>query len=677
MEVMAEGLPAPSGRFSLETELSPQGDQPEAIKELVERLRKGERYVTLLGVTGSGKTFTMAHVVQQLQRPTLVISPNKTLAAQLVSEFRALFPKNAVEYFVSYYDYYQPEAYVPQIDLYVEKDASVNEEIDKLRHRATQALLTRRDVIIVASVSCIYGLGSPLDYRSHVVTLRAGETRGRQELIGALVRMKYTRNDMELKRGRFRVRGGTIDLMGAGETMHRVVLEGSRVASIVELDRTTQEEIREVNELVVFPATHFLTIDEHKEEILRQINDEKVKRVAELRREEKIVEAQRLQSRTEYDIEMIRETGYCSGIENYSRFFSGRSPGEPPYTLLDFFPDDALVFLDESHVSVPQLSGMYKGDKARKDNLVDFGWRLPSCRDNRPLKFPEFLAHVRQVTFVSATPGPFEKKVSRGVVEQIIRPTGLVDPEVIVRPTKGHIADLIEELKTVIAREDRALVTTLTKATAEELSNYLANMGFKVRYLHSDVETLKRVEILRDLRLGRFDVLVGINLLREGLDLPEVSLVAILDADKEGYLRSETSLIQTSGRASRNVLGRVILYADQVTGSMRRAIAEMKRRREAQVEFNQAHGIQPATIRKEVRSLLGESEAAASGDLSVEGLGKRWKDRLPLLLANLEEEMRLAAERLDFEEAARIRDRIRQLEADLPVKARPSAARGH
>ncbi len=629
-------------------------------------------------MTGSGKTFTMAEVIAEVQRPTLVVSPNKTLAAQLVSEFRALFPHNAVEYFVSYYDYYQPEAYVPQIDLYIEKDASINEEIDKLRHRATQALLTRRDVLVVASVSCIYGLGSPLDYRAKVLTLRAGETRGRQELIGELVGMKYARNDLELKRGRFRVRGGTIDLMDAGESIHRLALEGSRIVSILELDPVTKEETHEVRELVVFPATHFLTIDEHREEILRQIEQEKVRRVADLLRQEKVAEAQRLKGRTEYDLEMIRETGYCSGIENYARYFSGRKPGEPPYTLLDFFPKDLLVFVDESHVTVPQLSGMFKGDRSRKDNLVEFGWRLPSCRDNRPLKLPEFLAHVPQLVFVSATPAAFERRISGTMVEQIIRPTGLVDPEVVVRPTKGHIADLVEELRRVTERGERALVTTLTKAGAEDLSNYLANLGLKVRYLHSEVETLKRIEILRDLRLGRFDVLVGINLLREGLDLPEVTLVAILDADKEGYLRSETSLIQTAGRASRNVLGRVILYADQVTGSMARAIAEMNRRREAQIAFNQRHGITPATIRKEVRSLLAPETEAVSGELSTSGLGKYWKDRLPLLLANLEEEMRLAAERLDFEEAARIRDRIHRLEQELPALAQPARrGRGH
>ncbi len=652
-----------SGRFQLVTELSPQGDQPAAIEEIVRRVERGDKCTTLLGVTGSGKTFTMAHTVARLQRPALVVSPNKTLAAQLVSEFRALFPENAVEYFVSYYDYYQPEAYVPQIDLYVEKDASINEEIDRLRHRATQALLTRRDVIIVASVSCIYGLGSPEDYRSHVVEVAQGQERSRQELLADLVRMKYERNDLELKRGRFRARGGTVDVMGAGESIHRIQFDGDRVEAIVELDPTTQEELREVERLTIFPATHFLTVDERLESILREIQQEKEARVAELLRKEKIVEAQRLKGRVEYDLEMLRETGYCSGVENYARYFSGRKPGEAPYTLLDFFPEDALVFLDESHVTIPQLQGMFKGDRARKDNLVEFGWRLPSCRDNRPLTFPEFLARVRQLVFVSATPGPFERKMSKGLVQQVIRPTGLVDPPVEVRPLKGHIADLLGELRATLARGDRALVTTLTKRTAEDLSTYLADKGLKVRYLHSDVETLKRVEILRDLRLGRFDVLVGINLLREGLDLPEVSLVAILDADKEGYLRSETSLIQTAGRASRNVEGKVILYADRVTGSMQRALGEMKRRREAQLAFNAEHGIVPSTIRKEVRSLLAEGEEAPSGELSVEGLGKRWKERLPLLLANLEEEMRLAAERLDFEEAARIRDRLRAVEA--------------
>jgi excinuclease ABC subunit B len=668
------GLP---GRFELETDLAPQGDQPAAIDELVQRVGAGEKFVTLLGVTGSGKTFTMAHAIARLQRPTLVVSPNKTLAAQLVSEFRALFPRNAVEYFVSYYDYYQPEAYVPQIDLYIEKDASINEEIDRLRHRATQALLTRRDALIVASVSCIYGLGSPEDYRSSVVALRVGQEISRQSLLAQLVHMKYARNDLELKRGRFRVRGGTIDVMGAGETVHRILLEGSTIGAIVELEPVTMDERRELSELLIFPATHFLTVDDRLRGILAEIEKERDHRVAELERQEKIVEAQRLRGRVNYDLEMIRETGYCSGIENYARYFSGRKPGEPPYTLLDFFPDDFLAFLDESHVGVPQLQGMYKGDRSRKDNLVEFGWRLPSCRDNRPLKFPEFLEHVPQMVFVSATPGPFERKYSKGIVEQIIRPTGLVDPPIEVRPLKGHIDDLIGELHACVDRGDRALVTTLTKATSEELSNYLANVGFKVRYLHSEVETLKRVEILRDLRLGRFDVLVGINLLREGLDLPEVSFVAVLDADKEGYLRSETSIIQTAGRASRNSSGRVVLYADRITGSMQRAIAEMARRRTAQIEYNAAHHIVPESVRKEVRSLLAPEEEAPSGNLSAEGLGPRWKDRLPLLLANLEEEMRLAAERLEFEEAARIRDRIRELKrsAEGPAPPRRSLAR--
>ena len=665
-----------TGRFEIETELVPQGDQPKAIAEVVERLQRDEKYVTLLGVTGSGKTFTMAHVVAQLQRPTIVISPNKTLAAQLVSEFRALFPRNAVEYFVSYYDYYQPEAYVPQTDLYVEKDASINEEIEKLRHRATQALMTRRDVIIVASVSCIYGLGSPEDYSANVVRVRRDEELGRRALISQLIRMRYQRNDVELKRGRFRVRGGTLDLLGAGDTLHRILFDGDRVESITELDKVTQEELREVEEIVVFPATHFLSADERLEAILAEINAEKEARVAEFVAQEKIVEAQRLRGRTDYDLEMIRATGYCGGIENYARYFAGRKPGEPPFTLLDFFPEDYLVFVDESHVTIPQLEGMYKGDRSRKDNLVDFGWRLPSARDNRPLKFPEFLGKVPQAVFVSATPGPFERKVSKGVVEQIIRPTGLVDPEIEVRPLHGHIENLVVELRAVVARGDRALVTTLTKSTSEELASYLAELGFKVRYLHSDVETLKRVEILRDLRLGEFDILVGINLLREGLDLPEVSLVAILDADKEGYLRSETSLIQTAGRASRNVLGRVVLYADRVTGSMHRAIAEMNRRRETQVAYNREHGIVPESIRKEVRSLLEPGAEAASGELSTSRLGPKWQQRLPLLLANLEEEMRLAAERLDFEEAARIRDRIRDLERQLKVAISAHAGRG-
>jgi excinuclease ABC subunit B len=678
--VPSPAVPAPSsplpGRFELVTEMTPQGDQPQAIDQLTRRIAGGEKFVTLLGVTGSGKTFTMAQVVERLQRPTLVVSPNKTLAAQLVSEFRALFPNNAVEYFVSYYDYYQPEAYVPQIDLFVEKDAQINEEIDRLRHRATQALLTRRDVLIVASVSCIYGLGSPEDYRASVVSLRVGQELRRQELVEQLVRMKYSRNDVELRRGRFRVRGGTIDVMGAGETIHRLVLEGSTLGAIAELDPVTKEERRELSELMIFPATHFLTIDERLRKVLSEIELERDARVAELKAEEKIVEAQRLRGRVDYDLEMLRETGYCSGIENYARYFSGRRPGEPPYTLLDFFPEDFLVFLDESHVAVPQLQGMYKGDRSRKDNLVDFGWRLPSCRDNRPLKFPEFLARIPQGVFVSATPGPFERNASHGLVEQIIRPTGLVDPPVEVRPLEGHIADLVRELRACVERGERALVTTLTKRTSEDLADHLVRLGLKVRYLHSEVETLKRVEILRDLRLGRFDVLVGINLLREGLDLPEVSFVAILDADKEGYLRSETSIVQTAGRASRNVSGRVVLYADRTTGSMHRAIAEMARRRSAQLDYNAEHGIVPESVRKEVRSLLAP-EADTDEGVPAELVGPKAKARLALVITNLEEEMRIAAERLDFEEAARIRDRLRELrhagEAGSP-RGRPRAA---
>ena len=607
--------PAPRlpGQFQLETDMVPQGDQPQAIDGVVRRIADGEKYVTLLGVTGSGKTFTMAHTVQRLQRPTLVVSPNKTLAAQLVSEFRALFPNSAVEYFVSYFDYYQPEAYVPQIDLYIEKDSSVNEEIDRLRHRATQALLTRRDVIVVASVSCIYGLGSPEDYRSSVVELRVGQTVTRQALLEQLIHMKYQRNDVELKRGRFTVRGGTVDVMGAGETVHRIVLDGKTVAAIAELDPVTREEKRDLDQLSVFPATHFLTVDDRLREILPLIETERDARVKELLKAEKIVEAQRLKGRVDYDLEMLRETGYCTGVENYARYFAGRKAGEPPYTLIDFFPQDMLVFLDESHVTVPQMMGMYKGDRSRKDNLVEFGWRLPSCRDNRPLTFPEFLARVPQAVFVSATPGPFERKVSKGVVEQIIRPTGLVDPPIEVRPLKGHIEDLVKELRACVAAGDRALVTTLTKKTSEELSNYLTRLGLRVRYLHSEVETLKRVEVLRDLRIGEFDILVGINLLREGLDLPEVSFVAILDADKEGYLRSETSIVQTAGRASRNERGRVVLYADRVTGSMARAMGEMTRRRTVQLEYNRANGIVPESVQKEVRSLLAPTDGVDNG----------------------------------------------------------------
>ncbi|MHB8352787.1 MAG: excinuclease ABC subunit UvrB, partial [Thermoplasmata archaeon] len=626
--------------FRLETELTPQGDQPKAIGELVRRLRSGDRYLTLLGVTGSGKTFTMAQVIQELQRPALIVSPNKTLAAQLVGEFRALFPHNAVEYFVSYYDYYQPEAYVPQIDLYIEKDSSINEEIDKLRHRTTQALLTRRDVIVVASVSCIYGLGSPADYQRGVIEVARGAPLGRQELLRRLVAAHYKRNDTELARGSFSARGGTVDVMGSGETIHRIRLEGESVLELSELDPVSREEVRTIERVAIFPATHFMTVAEGREEVLRAIDRDKTVRSTELAAQGHPIESARIRSRTDYDLEMIRETGYCSGIENYSRYFSGRRPGEPPFTLLDFFPRDHLTFVDESHVTLPQLQGMYRGDLSRKDNLVEFGWRLPSCRDNRPLTFPEFLGRIPTAVFVSATPGPFERGHSAAVIEQVIRPTGLVDPEIDVRPLSGHIADLVGEIRTVIARGERALVTTLTKRTAEDLSNHLARLGLKVRYLHSDIETLKRVEILRDLRLGRFDVLVGINLLREGLDLPEVSLVAVLDADKEGYLRSESALIQTVGRASRNIRGQAILYADRVTGSMERALSEMRRRRAIQVAYNTEHGIVPETVRKAVRALLSEEGSGDPEELSEAQLGPKWKQRMPLLLANLEEEMR-------------------------------------
>ncbi|HEV2449793.1 MAG TPA: excinuclease ABC subunit UvrB [Thermoplasmata archaeon] len=643
-------------RFELDTDLVPQGDQPKAIGEILQRFTHDERYVTLLGVTGSGKTFSVAHAVASLNRPTLVISPNKTLAAQLVAEFRALFPRNAVEYFVSYYDYYQPEAYVPQIDLYVEKDAQVNEEIERLRHRATQALLSRRDVLVVASVSCIFGLGSPEEYRAGVVEVEVGAKLNRQELLRKLVSTRYRRNETTLERGTFQAHGSTVDIMDPNDQAFRLVLEGDSVAEIHELDPVTRDERRALPRVLVFPATHFLTDRERQEVILGQIKAEKESTVAEFTRQNKLVEAQRLNSRTDYDIEMIRETGFCSGIENYSRYFTGRAEGEPPYTLLDFFPKDSLVVIDESHVTIPQLNGMYRGDRSRKDTLVDFGWRLPSCRDNRPLRFAEFLQRAPRLLFVSATPGPFELKSSTGVVEQIIRPTGLVDPPVEMRPIPGHIPDLVTELRAVVERGERALVITLTKRTSEDLANHLSGLGFKVRYLHSEVETIKRIEVLRDLRLGVFDVLVGINLLREGLDLPEVSLVAILDADKEGYLRSATSLIQTAGRASRNLQGKVIFYADRETGSMQRARAEMSRRRELQIAYNTEHGIQPETIRKAVRSILseGDEDSAAAGEVS--------ERKLPVLLANLEEEMRLAAERLEFEEAARIRDRLRAVE---------------
>lgn len=644
------------GPLALRSQFSPSGDQPRAIEGLIDAFNGGGERLTLLGVTGSGKTFTVANVIERLRMPTLVISHNKTLAAQLASEYRQFFPENAVEYFVSYYDYYQPEAYVPQKDLYIEKDASINEEIDRLRHRATQALMTRKDVIIVASVSCIFGLGSPEEYLRNSMTLSLGQEMPRKDLLSRLVEMQYERGE-GLKRGEFRVRGSTVELSSIDETVMRIIMSDDMIEGIELIHPATGDAVQEMEKVIVFPATHYNLPSDRIEEILGKIEADMKARVEWFRKGGKYLEAQRLEQRTRYDLEMIRETGYCNGIENYSRYFDGRRPGEPPYTLLDFFPEEYLMVIDESHVTVPQLRGMYNGDRSRKETLVEFGFRLPAAVDNRPLKFSELEKRLSKVLFTSATPGPYEKEVSDTVIEQIIRPTGLVDPEIDVRPIRGQMDDLLAEIKARVRSGERTLVTTLTKRMAEMLSDHLKELGIKVNYLHSDVKTLDRIDILRDLRQGKHDVIVGINLLREGLDLPEVSLVAILDADKEGFLRSETSLIQTIGRAARNVSGKVIMYADGITGSMARAIDETNRRRERQIAFNEEHGITPRTIVKEIRDItegIRRSEEDHHLDEAEEG-------DVEELIAHLENEMHLAASSLRFEEAAVIRDRITEL----------------
>lgn len=663
--------------FTIRALYSLKGDQPKAVKQLVEGVTRGDRFQALMGVTGSGKTFTMAHVVASVQKPTLVIAPNKTLAAQLANEFKEFFPENAVEYFVSYYDYYQPEAYVPQLDMYIEKDASINDEIDKLRHRATSALLSRPDVIIVASVSCIYNLGSPEDYRARVIFLEQGRTFNRDALLEKLVKVKYSRNDYELARGRFRVRGDVIEILPAYEEKAvRVEMFGDEIERIMEVDPLTGEITAEHPQMAIYPATHFVTVEDKLERAAVSIEKELEGRVKELESQNKLLEAQRVKMRTQYDLEMLREVGYCSGIENYSRHFSGKAPGEPPDTLIDYFPQDFLLFIDESHITVPQLHAMYEGDRSRKEVLIEYGFRLPSAFDNRPYRFEEFIERVPQAVFVSATPAYYELSVSSQVVEQIIRPTGLVDPEVLVKPAEGQIDDLMNEIKKRVDRKERVLVTTLTKKMAEDLTDYLFEAGIKVRYLHSEVETLERIEILTDLRLGKFDVLVGINLLREGLDLPEVSLVAILDADKEGFLRSGTSLIQTIGRAARNVSGQVIMYAEQITDSMSRAINETNRRRRLQSEFNEKHGIKPETIRKAVTDIIQAARIAESPKLYKtrrkyeREILRIPRDELERLIHTIEEEMRSAAEELKFEEAAILRDQVIELSQELETKMR-------
>ncbi|MBC7266149.1 MAG: excinuclease ABC subunit UvrB [Coriobacteriia bacterium] len=656
--------------FQVISEYEPAGDQPKAIAELARGVRDGMRDQTLLGVTGSGKTFTMAKVIEAVQKPTLVLAPNKTLAAQLASEIRDLMPRNAVVYFVSYYDYYQPEAYVPTTDTYIEKDASINEEVEKLRHAATAALLSRRDVVVVASVSCIYGIGSPEDYAGMAVFLERGKQYDRDQLIRDLIGIQYDRNDYESARGTFRVRGDVVDVYPPyAENLVRVEFFGDEIDAIAEVDPLTGEVIEQLASLPVWPATHYVTRPERIHEALDSIREELRARLAELKAQGKLLEAQRLEMRTSYDLEILETMGFCSGIENYSRHLDGRKPGEPPHTLIDYFPKDFLCIIDESHVTVPQLHGMHEGDRSRKITLVEHGFRLPSALDNRPLTFHEFRERVPQTIFVSATPGDYELRVSQQVVEQIIRPTGLVDPKVVVRPTKGQIDDLMEEIRQRVERDERVLVTTLTKKMAEDLTEYLAEHGVKVRYLHSDIGTLERVEILRDLRSGVIDVVVGINLLREGLDLPEVSLVAILDADKEGFLRNHRSLIQTIGRAARNVSGEVILYADTVTDSMRTAIEETERRRSLQLAYNAEHGIEPKTIRKAIHDIaqyVRETEAGLAPSVEVaRDLAALPRDEVARIIATMEEEMHAAAEALDFETAARLRDQVVKLRAEI------------
>ncbi|MGN1130147.1 MAG: excinuclease ABC subunit UvrB [Ruminococcus sp.] len=650
-------------RFKLVAPYAPTGDQPQAIDEIVNSINSGNKHQTLLGVTGSGKTFTMANVIEKVQKPTLILAHNKTLAAQLCSEFQAFFPNNAVEYFVSYYDYYQPEAYVPTTDTYIEKDSSINDEIDKLRHSATLALSERRDVIIVASVSCIYSLGNPIDYRNMVISLRPGMEKSRNDLIKKLVELQYERNDENFTRNKFRVRGDTLEIFPASsnDRVIRVEFFGDEIDRISEINPLTGELLGTLRHAAIYPASHYIVSRDKLLESVEEIRQELSKQVAFFQEQGKLLEAQRIEQRTNYDIDMLLETGFCSGIENYSRIMSGRKPGSAPYTLLDYFPDDYLLFVDESHVTLPQVRGMFAGDYARKKSLVDFGFRLPSAFDNRPLNFDEFYERINQVCFVSATPGDLEKEKSTVIAEQIIRPTGLLDPEVSVRPTEGQLDDLISEINLRVAKNQRILVTTLTKKMAEDLTAYFLEMGIRVKYLHHDIDTVERMEIIRDLRLGEFDVLVGINLLREGLDIPEVSLVAILDADKEGFLRSERSLIQIIGRAARNAEGTVIMYADSVTPSMKNAITETNRRREIQQSYNKENGIIPKTIIKEVNEIL---EISTHNDNEFKNIKQMSRAQREEMISNLTKEMRAAAKLLEFEHAAYLRDKIKKLRGE-------------
>jgi len=661
MPEQAQKMPS----FKIVSDFRPTGDQPQAVDRLVEGLERGYKHQTLLGVTGSGKTFTMANVIERVQRPTLVMSHNKTLAAQLATEFKEYLPDNAVEYFVSYYDYYQPEAYIPRTDTYIEKESDINEEIDKMRHSSTRALFTRRDVVIVASVSCIYGLGSPEEYHGFVLSLTRGEKRNRDRIARQLVNMQYQRNDIDFTRGRFRIRGDTLEIQPAYEELAvRVQFFGDELERIVEVDPLTGELLAERDFVEIYPAKHFVTSPDKMMAAIEDIKAELEQRLEELRGQGKPLEAARLDARTNYDIEMLQEAGYCTGVENYSRHLSRRAAGSPPWTLLDYFPDDLLLFVDESHMTLPQVRGMYHGDRSRKETLVEYGFRLPSALDNRPLNFAEFAEHVSQAIYVSATPGPYEYEHSEQIAEQLIRPTGLLEPSIEVKPTKGQVDDLMEQIRTRVERGERCLVTTMTKRMAEQLSDYLKEMGVKTHHLHSEINTLERVEILRDLRLGVYDVVVGINLLREGLDLPEVSLVAILDADKEGFLRSRDSLIQTMGRAARHIEGNVIMYADTITGSMKAAMDEVCRRRSIQLEYNQAHGITPQGIKKAIKDITDRVRVVAETRTPYTATPIP-RDEMLRLIKELESQMKKAARDLEFEKAALLRDRIVELRRDM------------